>query len=58
MAATQAMLNYIYNILPKDLVDSNAYTLGSIGGHNIVITCLPTDGYGINNAATVASYIC
>ena len=57
MAAAQAMLDYVHDILPKDPVDSNAYTLGSIDRHNIVITCLPTDGYGMNNAATVASHM-
>ncbi|UKZ56864.1 hypothetical protein TrVGV298_010709 [Trichoderma virens] len=34
--------------------DDNVYTLGSIGGHNVVITCLPKGRYGTNSAATVA----
>jgi nucleoside phosphorylase len=33
--------------------DGNAYSLGSIGKHNIVITCLPLGIYGINSAAVV-----
>ena len=35
--------------------DSNAYTLGSIHGHNTVIACLPIGVYGTTSAATVAS---
>ncbi|KAL0943494.1 ankyrin repeat protein [Colletotrichum truncatum] len=35
--------------------DTNAYTLGSIGKHNIVIACLPKGQIGTVSAATVAS---
>lgn len=35
--------------------DTNAYTLGRIGSHNIVIAGLPNDHYGLNNAITVAN---
>ncbi|EQB57369.1 hypothetical protein CGLO_02517 [Colletotrichum gloeosporioides Cg-14] len=35
--------------------DTNAYTLGSIGGHNIVIACLPKGQIGVVSAATVAT---
>ena len=35
--------------------DTNAYTLGSISGHNVVIACLPVGVYGTTSAATVAS---
>ena len=35
--------------------DTNAYTLGRIGPHNIVIAGLPNDHYGLNNATTVAN---
>ena len=34
--------------------DNNAYTLGSIGNHNIVIAALPHWQYGLVSAATVA----
>jgi nucleoside phosphorylase len=57
MAAAQAMLDYVHDIPLNDPIDSNAYTLGSIGRHNIVIACLPADGYGTNNAATVAGHM-
>lgn len=55
MAATQAMLDNTHADLPRRFNDSNTYTLGSIGRHNIVIACLPEGGYGTNNAASVAS---
>jgi nucleoside phosphorylase len=35
--------------------DNNAYTLGSIGHHNVVIACLPKGKYGIASAASVAA---
>lgn len=34
--------------------DNNAYTLGRIGDHHIVIACLPKGRYGIASAASVA----
>ena len=34
--------------------DSNAYTLGHMGDHHVVIACLPKGRYGIASAATVA----
>jgi hypothetical protein len=46
MAAAQAMLDYVHDIPLNDPIDSNAYTPGSIGRHNIVVACLPADGYG------------
>lgn len=55
MAAAKAMLDNIHGSLPGDSNDSNTYTLGSIGMHNIVIACLPSGHYGTNNAATVAN---
>lgn len=57
MAAAHAMLDHIHGNLPRAPNDPNTYTLGSIGPHNIVITCLPSGYYGLNNAATVASNI-
>ncbi|KAJ0420501.1 hypothetical protein BJY00DRAFT_136689 [Aspergillus carlsbadensis] len=35
--------------------DNNIYTLGRIGEHNVVITCLPMGRYGNNSAAIVAT---
>ena len=37
--------------------DSNAYTLGRIGDHHVVVACLPKGVYGIVSAATVAKDI-
>ena len=34
--------------------DNNAYTLGRIGDHHVVIACLPKGRYGIASAASVA----
>jgi nucleoside phosphorylase len=41
---------------PKKLSagDNNDYTLGEIGGHNVVLVTLPDGEYGISSAATVA----
>lgn len=41
--------------LPAVDGDSNSYTLGSIGEHNVVIASLPSGTYGTNAAATVAN---
>ncbi|KAF5627813.1 Pfs domain protein [Fusarium tjaetaba] len=53
LAASIAMLSDIHEPLPGKQHDSNTYTLGHIGPHNIIICCLPS--YGTNNAAVVAS---
>ncbi|KAF4341379.1 Pfs domain protein [Fusarium beomiforme] len=55
LAATMAMLTEIHEPLAGRLHDSNTYTLGRIGPHNVVICCLPS--YGTNNAAVVASHM-
>ncbi|RYP80768.1 hypothetical protein DL770_006088 [Monosporascus sp. CRB-9-2] len=55
MAAAEAMLDNVHDSLPKQLNDSNTYTVGNMGRHNIVIASLPANGYGTNNAATVAN---
>lgn len=53
--AATAMLDQRHPDLPNPPKDDNAYTLGSIGLHNIVIACLPQGKYGTNSAATVAT---
>ncbi|KAI0526531.1 hypothetical protein F5B22DRAFT_632999 [Xylaria bambusicola] len=55
MAAAKCMLQVIHGNLEKSPSDSNAYILGSLHSHNVVIACLPMAGYGTNNAAIVAS---
>lgn len=54
-SAAKAMLDQIHPPLPKPANDSTAYTLGSIGGHNVVIACLPKGKIGNNSAATAAT---
>ncbi|KAI1278658.1 hypothetical protein F5Y07DRAFT_397679 [Xylaria sp. FL0933] len=49
------MLDEIHPDLQAESNDTNAYTLGSIGSHNIVIACLPSGKIGTNSAATVAT---
>lgn len=53
--AATAMLDKRHPDLPKHINDTNTYTLGSIGAHNIVIACLPKGRYGTNSAANVAA---
>ncbi|KAJ5633545.1 hypothetical protein N7528_001387 [Penicillium herquei] len=56
LAAAKEMLDEIHECppnIPKD--DPNHYTLGSIKGHGVVITCLPEGGYGTCNASLVAA---
>lgn len=53
--AAMAMLDERHESLSKPPTDTNAYTLGSIGQHNIVIACLPKGNAGQNSAATVAT---
>ncbi|KKO99367.1 hypothetical protein THAR02_08530 [Trichoderma harzianum] len=53
--AATAMLDQRHGDLPKPANDSNTYTLGSIGKHNVVIACLPKGHIGNSPAATVAA---
>ena len=55
MAAAMAMLDEIHGELPRRGNDNNAYVLGSIGNHNIVVTCLPLAQYGNTNSAHVVT---
>ncbi|KAJ3578558.1 hypothetical protein NPX13_g2003 [Xylaria arbuscula] len=55
LAAARAMLDELHEELPRSRGDSNTYTLGEIGNHNIVIASLPSNGYGTVNAATAAN---
>lgn len=55
--AATAMLEEIHADLLNPPNDPNAYTLGSIGKHNIVIACLPEGKYGTNAAATATTWM-
>ena len=57
MAAATAMLDVRYqDHPPQPSHDHNIYTLGRIGSHNVILTCLPETG--TTSAATVASQMC
>ncbi|GKT47164.1 uncharacterized protein ColSpa_07345 [Colletotrichum spaethianum] len=49
------MLDNIHKPLPMSPNDSNVYTYGDIGPHNVVIACLPSGQYGTISAAVVAN---
>ncbi|KAK6338419.1 hypothetical protein TWF730_002481 [Orbilia blumenaviensis] len=55
-AAALLMLDQHHGISPqyRNQADHNAYQLGSIGEHNIVIASLPPGVYGLTSATTVA----
>jgi nucleoside phosphorylase len=54
-AAARVMLEKTHTSLPNPSTDSNAYELGELNGHYIVITSLPAGVYGKVSAATVVS---
>ena len=55
MAAAKATLDRVHPDLPADSNsnDTNAYILGSLAGHNVVVACLPAGVYGTTSATTV-----
>jgi nucleoside phosphorylase len=55
LIAAAAMLDETHPDLPRPPNDYNAYTLGRIGGHHVVLACLPKGEIGNNNSATVAA---
>ncbi|KAI9042112.1 uncharacterized protein KD926_006031, partial [Aspergillus affinis] len=55
VAAARVMLNKTHNSLPNPPSDPNAYMLGELNGHYIVIACLPDGVYGTVSAAAVVS---
>lgn len=55
--AAVAMLDHRHNDLPKKAKDPNAYNLGSIAEHNIVIACLPEGQVGTNSADNVTTWM-
>jgi nucleoside phosphorylase len=57
MAAASIMLDKTHNLLPKPSTDPNAYVLGELKGHYIVIACLPDGIYGTISASTVMAHM-
>src|SRR5277367_2801079 len=55
LAAAAEMLDEEHQGLPQHANDTNLYTLGRIGEHNVVIACLPAGQMGTNSAAAVAA---
>ncbi|KAF3936310.1 hypothetical protein ABW19_dt0208543 [Dactylella cylindrospora] len=55
MAAARVILDDIHPDLPNRSQDQNGYIFGEIGGHCIVIACLPSGVYGTTPAALVAN---
>ncbi|KAF3929700.1 hypothetical protein AA313_de0205810 [Arthrobotrys entomopaga] len=55
LAAVKAILDEEYEPLPLSSSETNIYTFGRIGKHNVVIACLPSGKYGKVSAATMAS---
>ncbi|KAI1321129.1 ankyrin repeat protein [Xylariaceae sp. FL0255] len=55
--AATVMLDGRHPDLPIDSNDTNVYTLGSIGHHNVVIACLPDGKLGTSSAANVATQL-
>lgn len=55
LAPATQMLDEVHNRLPQNSDDRNAYTLGRIGGHNVVIACLSPSVTGTKSVATVVN---
>ncbi|KAG9853442.1 purine and uridine phosphorylase, partial [Aureobasidium melanogenum] len=56
-AAVEAMLDERHEALDQKPEDTNSYTFGKIGRHNVVIACLPGGSQGTAAAATVAIHM-
>lgn len=54
LAAAEEMLDEEHETPAYDVRDTNIYTCGRIGEHNVVIACLPEGQMGTNSAAAVA----
>jgi len=55
LAAAQEIFDEEHETPQSETHDTNIYTCGRIGEHNIVIACLPEGQIGTNSAAAVAS---
>jgi hypothetical protein len=57
LAAATEMLDEEHPNLPQDSNNTNIYTLGRIGEHNVVLVCLPAGQMRTNSAAAVAAQL-
>ncbi|RYN49604.1 hypothetical protein AA0117_g13423, partial [Alternaria alternata] len=55
LAAAQKMLDEEHDTPRYDAHDTNLYTCGRVGEHNVVIACLPEGQMGTSSAAAVAA---
>ncbi|OCK79661.1 purine and uridine phosphorylase [Lepidopterella palustris CBS 459.81] len=55
LAAAREMLDEEDDELPQYSSDSDLYTFGRIGDHNVILACLPAGQMGPQSAATVAA---
>lgn len=55
LAAATAMLDEKHQSPSQDDNDTNLYTVGRVGKHNVVLACLPAGQMGTNSAAVVAT---
>ena len=55
--AATAMLDRRHADLPKPPNDPNAYTIGSVGKHNVVIVCLHKGQVGNDPASAVVNWV-
>ncbi|KAJ6287080.1 hypothetical protein J3E71DRAFT_388606 [Bipolaris maydis] len=54
LAAAEELLDEEHETPEYDTRDTNIYTCGRVGNHNVVIACLPEGQIGTNSAAAVA----
>lgn len=54
LTAAKAMLDEVHAELPQPQSDRNIYTLGAIGGHNVVIARSSSFIFGLSLGAIVA----
>lgn len=54
LAAAQELLDEEHSTPPYSDHDTNLYTCGRVGEHNVVVACLPKGQTGTNSAAAVA----
>ncbi|KAJ5186287.1 purine and uridine phosphorylase [Penicillium cf. viridicatum] len=55
IVAAKAMFDQVHPPLPQPPHDSNNYTLGRVGSHNVVIAYLPLGELGNNSSASMAT---
>lgn len=54
LAAAEELLDEEHETPEYEPRDTNIYTCGRVGHHNVVVACLPAGQIGTNSAATVA----